>query len=86
MKRHLSGQRVKCRCESCRFMASVTRIQTKLSRYDKAVIERLLNKWAHESVDATYYRLKLAGKWAGDHLSERHFPPPTGKRRTQLPR
>ena len=61
---HLPAQRPKaCRCASCRFTHSVRRIQRKLSKYDRAVIEKLLSKWAHESTDATYYRMKLAGSW-----------------------
>ena len=61
---HLPAQRPKrCRCESCLFTNSVQRIQRKLSRYDSAIIERLLNKWAHESTDAAFYRAKLEGKW-----------------------
>lgn len=57
--KHLPAQRPrKCRCESCRFTASVFRIQRKLSRYDRSVIEKLLSKWAHESTDAAYYRMR----------------------------
>lgn len=61
---HLAAQRPKsCRCATCRFTASVARIQKKLSRYDRAVIEKLLSKWAHANTDAVYYRMKLEGKW-----------------------
>lgn len=63
-RQHLDAQRPKaCRCEVCRFGAKVSRVQKKLSRGDRAIIEKLLNKWAHASTDATYYRLKLEGKW-----------------------
>jgi hypothetical protein len=57
---HLPAQRPKrCRCATCRFAKSVRRIQGNLSRYDRAIIERLLNKWAMESTDAAFYRIKL---------------------------
>lgn len=59
---HLPAQRPRrCRCASCRFTGSVQRVQRKLNRYDRAVIESLLNKWAHESTDAAFYRMKLKG-------------------------
>ena len=51
-----------CRCESCLFIAKVQRVQAKLSRYDRAIIEKLLCKWDAESTDASYYRMKLEGK------------------------
>lgn len=61
---HAPGQRVKtCKCASCRFTHSVERVQRKLNRYDRAVIEKLLNRWAHQSMEAVYYRKKLEGKW-----------------------
>lgn len=58
--KHLPAQRPKrCRCASCRFTGSVFRIQRKLTRYDSSIIEKLLNKWAMESTDAAFYRMKL---------------------------
>jgi chorismate mutase len=47
----------------CKLTAKVGRIKAKLSKRDRAVIEDLLHKWAHESTDATYYRMKLEGTW-----------------------
>lgn len=62
MSAHLIAQRPKqCICESCKFTRSVQRIQRKLNSYDRAVIEKLLNKWAHESTDAAFYRAKYRG-------------------------
>jgi hypothetical protein len=56
----------RCACRVCKIVTAVARIQKKLSKRERAVLETLMLEWGHSSTDATHYRMRLNGTWPTD--------------------
>lgn len=52
-----------CQCKICVLTGKVLAVQEKLVPEDRAVIEQLLNEWAHEGMEAGYHRSMIEGHW-----------------------